>query len=267
MRDYISPPAVFAHRRDWRVGRNTGRSMHLVGSARRKTKHPAPLIAIVGSDGSGKSTVGLALLAWMQTQRPTAFCHLGKQTGNIGRAIARLPFVGASADRKIVSRSSKARDEKGAGALVSLIIFVLSMRRVFRFLRMRRLHRKGIAILTDRYPQAGVPGPMDGPGLVARNPSGFIARFLTRREQGLYDWMSEYVPDLVIRLNIDLETALLRKPDHRYESLQRKISDVPRLTFNGAPVLELDSTEPLETVLEKARIAISDVLKQYHEVL
>jgi len=77
--------------------------MHLVGSARRKTKHPAPLIAIVGSDGSGKSTVGLALLAWMQTQRPTAFCHLGKQTGNIGRAIARLPFVGASADRKIVN--------------------------------------------------------------------------------------------------------------------------------------------------------------------
>ncbi|MFT8563426.1 MAG: hypothetical protein ABF742_01810, partial [Acetobacter orientalis] len=40
---------------------------------RRKT----PVIALVGSDGSGKTTVGEALLAWMREQTPTQFCHLG----------------------------------------------------------------------------------------------------------------------------------------------------------------------------------------------
>ena len=44
----------------------------------------------MGTDGSGKSTVANALLAWMQSQRPTELHHLGKQTGHIGRAIARM---------------------------------------------------------------------------------------------------------------------------------------------------------------------------------
>ncbi|AFN55939.1 thymidylate kinase [Zymomonas mobilis] len=225
----------------------------------------APLIALVGADGSGKTTVGQELLEWLQTMRPTAFCHLGKQTGNWGRAIARMPFVGKKLDKQVIARSSKARDEKGAGATVSIVIFALSMRRVFRFLRMRRLHRKGFMILTDRYPQAVVPGPMDGPGLVARNPKGMIARFLTGREQALYDWMASYKPDIVIRLNVDLETALKRKPDHRPASLERKVRDVPRLSFNGAPILDLDSREPLDQVIGKAKAAILDVIARYDQ--
>lgn len=230
-----------------------------------RNKRSAPLIALVGADGSGKTTVGQELLDWLQTMRPTAFCHLGKQTGNWGRAIARLPFFGKKLDKQVIARSSKARDEKGAGATVSIIIFALSMRRVCRFLRMRRLHRKGFMILTDRYPQAVVPGPMDGPGLVARNPKGRIARFLTEREQALYNWMASYKPDIVIRLNVDLETALKRKPDHRPTSLERKVRDVPRLSFNGAPILDLDSREPLDQVIGKAKDAILAVIARYDQ--
>ncbi|MFT8736571.1 MAG: nucleoside triphosphate hydrolase [Zymomonas mobilis] len=209
--------------------------------------------------------MGQELLDWLQTMRPTAFCHLGKQTGNWGRAIARLPFVGKKLDKQVIARSSKARDEKGAGAAVSAIIFILSMRRVFRFMRMQRLHRKGFTILTDRYPQAVVPGPMDGPGLVARSPKGMIARFLTRQEQALYNWMASYPPDIVIRLNVDLGTALKRKPDHRPASLERKVRDVPRLTFNGAPILDLDSTEPLDQVIRKAKEAILATIARYDQ--
>ncbi|GEB89702.1 hypothetical protein ZMO02_13390 [Zymomonas mobilis subsp. pomaceae] len=104
---------------------------------------------------------------------------------------------------------------------------------------------------------------MDGPGLVARHPKGIIARFLTRREQSLYDWMASYSPDIVIRLNVNLETAIKRKPDHRPASLERKVSDVPRLTFNGAPILDLDSTEPLDQVLAKAKEAILTITTRY----
>ena len=218
-----------------------------------------PLIAIVGSDGSGKSTVGQALLAWMQDQRPTELHHLGKQTGNIGRGIARWPLVGAKLDRGIARTAGKAGTEKGPGAVAALVIYLFSMRRVRRFRRMLAARRRGIAILADRFPQTEVPGPMDGLGL-ARAKAGGWRGLLARRERAQYEWMERYRPDLVIRLNVDLATALARKPDHRPSSLRTKIDDVARLTFGGAPIVDLDSTRPLDEVIEQAKAAIRAVL-------
>ncbi|BCK77391.1 hypothetical protein AA0242T_2825 [Acetobacter aceti NRIC 0242] len=219
-----------------------------------------PIIAVVGSDGSGKSTVGTALLAWMRETQPTALCHLGKQSGELGRAIARLPFVGKRADRRIIKVTSSARQNRRIRFFPALVMFALSMRRVIRFRRMLRLHRQGVCILTDRYPQVAVPGPMDGPSLTFSPRNSAVVQFLTIQERGLYDWMASTVPDLVIRLNVDLETAVSRKPDHRLTSLERKIADVPKLSFNGAPILDLDATEPLNVVLEKAKNAITEAL-------
>ena len=134
------------------------------------------------------------------------------------------------------------------------------MRRVRRFRRMLSVRRRGVTVLADRYPQTAVPGPMDGPGLFAPAPRSAITRALARRERAHYEWMASYRPDLVIRLNVDLETAFARKPDHRYSSLAAKIEAVPRLTFNGAPIVDIDSTLPLADVLARAKLAITDAL-------
>jgi hypothetical protein len=221
----------------------------------------APLIAIVGSDGSGKSTVGEALLAWMRERRPTEMCHLGKQTGNIGRAIARWPIVGQRLDKTISTKAEGAREKKGPGAFTALVIYLFSMRRVRRFRRMLAIRARGIAILADRFPQLGVPGPMDGLGLAkAAHGDNAIARFLARRERRQYEWMAAHRPTLVIRLNVDLATALARKPDHRPSSLKTKVEDVPRLTFEGAPIVDIDATLPLDEVLRQAKAAITTTL-------
>jgi thymidylate kinase len=222
-----------------------------------------PVIALVGSDGSGKTTLGSALFDWMAARQPTRFCHLGKQTGNWGRAIARVPLIGHKADSTIAGKAVQSRKSKGAGPGAAVVIFILSMRRLVRFVRMRRLHAMGYVILTDRYPQAVVPGPMDGPGLVARRPGNVLVRVLTWLEQVIYDWMAGFRPDLVLRLNVDLATALARKPDHRPETLRQKVADVPRLSFNGAPVVDLDATQPIEKVLETARTHVAAVLEAY----
>ena len=221
----------------------------------------APLIAIVGTDGSGKSTVADALLAWMREQRPSALHHLGKQTGHIGRAIAQWPLVGRRLDRTIVRKAGVAPNSKGPDTLGAIVIFAFSMRRVRRFRRMLADRRRGIAILADRFPQTAVPGPMDGLGLSRAAPTG-LPRLLARRERAHYEWMEQYKPDLVLRLNVDLATALARKPDHRPSSLETKINDVPRLTFNGAPIVDLDATLPLAEVLAQAKAAIATVIRK-----
>lgn len=103
---------------------------------------------------------------------------------------------------------------------------------------------------------------MDGPGLVARQPRNWVARELTRIEQKIYEWMADYPPDLVIRLHVDLPTALIRKPDHSPASLERKINDVPRLIFQGSPVLEVNSADSLESILAQAKNAIAPILRK-----
>lgn len=221
--------------------------------------HASPLIAIVGSDGSGKSTVSEALLAWMRERGPTELHHLGKQTGNIGRAIGRWPLVGRRLDRAIGKKAGGARAPGGPGTFTALVIYAFSMRRVRRFRRMLADRRRGIAILADRFPQTAVPGPMDGLGLAAATGGG-LRRLLARRERGHYDWMERHRPDLVIRLNVDLATALARKPDHRPSSLRTKIADVPRLTFAGAPIVDIDATLPLDEVIARAKAAIAAIL-------
>jgi thymidylate kinase len=221
-----------------------------------------PLIAVVGCDGSGKSTVSAALVDWLRTVRPTETAHLGLKSGDLGRAIARLPLVGRRLDRKITGRANRARDtgDKIPDALTATAIYLFSLRRVRSFRRMMALRRKGIAVITDRYPQVSVPGFFDGPGLSAARAEGHYVRTLARRERALYDWMASYRPDLVIRLGVDLETAFARKPDHRYESLRMKIAAVPRLEYNGAPIVELSSLDPLDRVIAEAKVAIRQTL-------
>jgi thymidylate kinase len=223
----------------------------------------APLIAIIGCDGSGKSTVSEEILNWVQGYGPAVAAHLGKQSGNIGRAIAQLPLIGSLLDKFIARKTDSTRaqrEKKTPGLLVALIIYAFSLRRLRRFKRMMAQRHQGLIIVTDRYPQLEFPGAYDGTGLSVTAPGNWFVRWLARRERVLYEWMTSYRPDLVIRLNVDLDTACARKPDHRRELLRDKVAITPQLTFNGAPIVEIDSTQPLAQVLAEAKAAVAKTL-------
>ncbi len=55
-----------------------------------------PLIAVIGSDGSGKSTVCEHLITVVEKYGAAERVHLGKQAGNVGRAVTKLPLMGKS---------------------------------------------------------------------------------------------------------------------------------------------------------------------------
>ncbi|EPV9211303.1 thymidylate kinase, partial [Escherichia coli] len=56
------------------------------------------------------------------------------------------------------------------------------------------------------------------------------------------------------------------KPDHKRESLARKIAITPQLTFGGAQLVDIDANQPLEQVLVDAEKAITDFMtaRGYH---
>jgi thymidylate kinase len=232
----------------------------------------APLIAIIGSDGSGKSTVCDHILEWISHYGPAGRAHLGKQSGNVGRAIGQLPLVGAAMDRLIRRKaddvSDRLKEDRQPSLLPALVISAFSLRRKWRFKRMLAMRKQGLIVVTDRYPQVAIPGAYDGPGFPDSNQggSGLVLR-LARREHAMFEWMASYRPDLVLRLNVDVDTAFARKPDHRRDALARKIAVTPHLTYGGAPIVDIDANQPLERVFKDAEVAVAQVMAERGYVL
>lgn len=222
----------------------------------------APLIAIIGADGSGKSTLAADLVAQLERERPTQHIYLGLGSGPLGQRIAAWPVVGPLLGRIIGKKADRTRDPKDRipGPVTALVVYWFSTRRKARFDAMMALRRRGVLVITDRYPQTQVPGFYDGPGLsAARATSGFV-RWLAAREARLYVEMAAHVPTLVLRLNIDADTALARKPEHGRALVEQKIAITPRLTFGGAPIAEVDATMDYAAEMALARALIDQVL-------
>lgn len=224
------------------------------------SKRLSLVIAVTGCDGAGKSTLSEDLLSHLDPGSPVQWLYLGQSSGNIARWIENLPLIGPPLERYLKSKASSAHDEKAttSGIATTLVIFILSHWRAHKFRRMLRLNRRGVVVITDRYPQAEVPGfHFDGPGLGAVNAETWLGRKLAAREQQLYQWMASHVPALVIRLNIDAATAHTRKPDHKLSILQDKVAIIPKLDFNGADILDLDGCASYEQTLKTALSAAS----------
>ena len=222
----------------------------------------APLVAVIGCDGSGKSTLAEALVADYGARRPVSYVYLGLKSGAMGEAIKQWPIIGGWLESKLSKRASQARDtkQKIPGVTTAFVIYLLSTIRLRRFRQTLAHRRAGRLVITDRYPQVEVPGFYDGPGLSAAKAGSRFVAWLAQRERAKYEWMAGHLPTLVIRINIDIETALARKPDHARDLLEKKIAVTPVLTFAGAPIIELDGREPFVTVKENATAAIDAAL-------
>ncbi len=217
------------------------------------------VIAVVGCDGSGKSTLTADLITHLAAQRQVEWLYLGQSSGNIGEWIRGLPIIGASFGRYLVRKAERAHSKEASSpdTLTALVIFLLSVWRAHKFRRMLKLSRRGVLVIADRYPQAEVPGfYFDGQGLNLANAQSWLARQLLKQETRLYQWMASHLPTLLIRLNIDAETAHARKPDHKLSMLQDKVRVIPTLQFNGAPILDLNGRDPYPQVLDAALKAI-----------
>ena len=228
---------------------------------------PMPLdgvFAVVGCDGTGKTTLTADLLANLGKKGPTERRYMGLISGEMGDKIKDLPFIGVRLENNLHDKANRALDmeKKLPGIGTALIMYVLSLWRSFLMLRVIRLSRRGVQVITDRYPQVEIPGfHYDGPGLTVIRTDNWLVRKLAEREQRLYEWMARQQPALVIRLNINAEAAHARKPDHNIDELRDKISVMNRLNFNGAQVCDIDTTVPYPDVLARALQAIKNSSK------
>jgi len=230
----------------------------------------AGVFAVVGCDGTGKSTLTADLLTHLQQEleldsetRQVKRVYLGLVSGEAGDKIKNLPFIGVRLEHYLARKAIRAQDMKQAlpGNSTAVLMYLLSLWRALQLLRVMRLSKHGVTVIADRYPQDEIPGfHYDGPGLAVQRTNNWLVRKLASREQRLYGWMAKKRPALIIRLNIDADTAFARKPGHALSELQDKIAVMPKLSFNGARVLDIDSRAPYPAVLAAALDGIRQVL-------
>ncbi|MGQ2929415.1 hypothetical protein EEB18_006780 [Sphingopyxis sp. OPL5] len=223
----------------------------------------APLIAVVGSDGSGKSTLSADLLAHIQKTRAAESGYLGLGSGEQGRRIGRWPIIGPPLHRFLDGIADRLREpgEPIPGYLAARYALNKSKKRRAKFDALLDQRRAGKVIVTDRYPQLEVPGLHDGPILAGRATTPRLAT-MQAEERALYAEMAAYKPTLVVRLHVDVDTVMLRKPDHDRALITRKVETVPLLTFNGAPIVDIDATIPYTEELAIAIAAVDKALAE-----
>lgn len=221
----------------------------------------APLIAVVGSDGSGKSTLSADLLAHIRQTHRAEAGYLGLGSGEQGRRIGRWPIVGPPLHRFLDGIADRLRDPEAPipGQLAARYALRRSHRRWVKFEQLVAQRRAGITVVTDRYPQLEVPGLHDGPILAGRAGTPRLAA-MQAEERALYADMAAYVPTLVIRLHVDVDTVMARKPDHDRELITRKVETVPLLAIGGAPIVDIDATIPYAEELTLATGAVDAAL-------
>jgi thymidylate kinase len=225
------------------------------------------LIAIVGGDGAGKSTVVEDLSSWLAKNLVTKTVHLGKPPRSMRSVVLRnLMKIAASMSRSRTSSSSALRTSLAASNGGSMTVRsyarlaweVLTARDRYRlYRRARRWATNGAIVVCDRYPLPEVK-LMDGAvtaHLDGRTRRGRLFEYLANLEKSFYDRIAH--PDILIVLRVDPDLAVLRKRGEEQESFMRPRSEeIWRMDWRGTPAVVIDASRPKDQVLSDVKSVV-----------
>ena len=195
------------------------------------------MVALIGSDGSGKSTLSRDIVTWLTVKIDTHYFYLGK-----------TPFI-RSYDKTLVSPGYLLYQDNKLARIFRRMsgdryhIF-LAKQKIKMLQLARKMSRKGSVVLCDRYPQKDIIGMNDGPKLQYKKTSKNA-----QKELKLFEKIAELEPDVVFRLQVPPEVAVQRKPSHDIEAIRRKCQNINKITFSSAKIIDIDANKPYSEVL------------------
>jgi len=211
------------------------------------------VIAFVGAEASGKSTLSRASADWLGEHFDVRHVHLGKPSRTIFtwplwltvrcgvwvKTVLRLP------KRKSVPPAPGTSEPEFLPSPFVLVLNALDRRIAAR--AVWRLAKNATIVIADRYP--GKPqGQTDGPRIRAR---GWLTAILAGWEASLYRGIP--APDLVFHARAPLDTILARNRNRRDpepdDFVRWRHREAEGLTFEGARQISIDTSEPLASSL------------------
>lgn len=238
---------------------------------------PGIVVALIGSDGSGKSTVSRWLAEELQEQFDTKFLYFGTGDGPGSLLIKSLNWL---KDRSRYGKknanqsdttgkvgkshgSGKSNGNSKAPRIIRIVwAVVAASERKSKMRALKKASSSGTIVITDRYPQAEYWGIHDGPrlGFILEDSTRGLLHRIAQWEHSIYVKLAQQIPDLVVLLNVAPEVAHLRRPEESIDELKRRITIAQALTFQGAKRIVLDSSSPLPVVKSQVLQAVLDKL-------
>jgi thymidylate kinase len=227
------------------------------------------IVAVVGADGSGKSTVIANLQSTFRKKIDVYNIYFGSGDGrkswlrkivfNLKRIIVR---VKAKKQRPASIKSVKAKKK---GFIVSTLKYMEALmiasekRRNLKL--MQAAKKKGMLVICDRFPQNQTMGYNDGPLLhhIFRSKN-LILRAIAKKEFRSYQLAANNPPDVLFKLIADVQLLKERKPNGTpLEMLKAKIESTKKMQWaESCKVITVDAAQPLDKVLSTIKKEIWD---------
>ena len=216
------------------------------------------MVAILGVDGSGKSTSVATMRAWLGSKVDVVPIYFGTGDGRPSLLLRPFKLMMPLITRVLKSKPRVASHGKisghAPGLLYSLLLMVwavaVAMDKRKKLVAARRATNRGLIVLADRYPQNQIVGFNDGPLLTRLT---VVPHWLRRFEGAAYALARRLPPDLAIKLVVTPETAARREPEMDPAIIRERIAALQRLELPGARVVCVDAEQPLADVIRAVK--------------
>ncbi|HET7354726.1 MAG TPA: hypothetical protein VFJ11_11860 [Gaiellaceae bacterium] len=219
------------------------------------------MIAVIGGDGSGKSTALAALQRWLGSELDVDLVHIGKPTWSpatiaIRAALKALGALTSGAARTLPIAPTRAAATAVADLrpLVWLLCTARDRRRTYRAAR-RRVAR-GQIVLCDRHPAPSLTG-MEAPLIALRADSrqdGRLVQAMARLEESYHRAIA--APDLLAVLRVDPEIAVKRKRNEPAAYVRARSAAIWRIDWSSTHAHVVDASRPADAVAAELKALV-----------
>jgi thymidylate kinase len=213
------------------------------------------LIAIVGGDGAGKTTLVDDLHTWLSGNFEISKVHMGKPDWSgvtllvrgilkIGTLLHLYPFEGDVYEEF----------HQPHGYPWFLRSVCTARDRYLTYLRARRLSSNGGLVVCDRFSFPGflaTDGPQCEQAISSLKKASRLHHVLAKLERSCYEQIR--LPDLLIVLKVKPDVAVQRKRDESELSVRARSTEVWERDWTEKAAHVIDASLPREEVLSQAR--------------
>ena len=226
-------------------------------------------LALVGADGSGKSTASQILCKWLGWKLDVHRFYLGSKSPSQRSKLTYILFRIARRSHRTISRLVD--DQNIAARLIiklrQALLYThylsLGVDRHRHYLLSKRKAAGGSIIIFDRFPLDAI---LDGPKIrwATGGEMDTLARAFGRLEQAIYAKIRP--PDYLIVLNVNPDVSLQRKPEHHWATVEAKSEFLKKLSAPTSSreidwtIYRIDANQPLEIVLSQLKGVVWEVL-------